>query len=57
MENTEPVVKPVAAPVHQIVIRWIPQTGEIQLASSIPDTVGLLGALEMAKVMRGLRSI
>lgn len=50
MENTDPVVKQQAVAAHQIVIRWIPATGEIQFATSIPDMVSILGALEMAKV-------
>jgi hypothetical protein len=36
--------------VHELVVRWVPATGQVQFASSIPDEVAQLGLLEMAKM-------
>jgi len=38
------------AHIHEVVIRWIPETGQIHFAASMPDPVVQLGLLEMAKM-------
>ena len=39
-----------AVQINEVVIRWIPTTGQIQIGSNIADPVLQLGMLEMAKV-------
>jgi hypothetical protein len=41
---------PKVAHVHEVVIRWVPETGNIQFGSSVADPVIQLGLLEMAKM-------
>jgi hypothetical protein len=36
--------------VHELVIRWMPQTGQIQFGCSVNDQIVQLGMLEMAKM-------
>jgi hypothetical protein len=48
--NGAPVIGQKQVAVHQVIVRWVKETGDIQVASTPMDLVEQLGLLEMAKV-------
>lgn len=46
----EAAAKAAAAQVYEVVIRWVPSSGQVQFASNTNDPVLQLGLLEFAKV-------
>ncbi len=49
MADVTPIAPPSSGPVIDIVIRWMPSTGSIQIAWPQVDDVIKLGLIEMAK--------
>lgn len=43
-------IDPVNVQINELVVRWIPSTGAVQVGSNLSDPVLQLGMLEMAKV-------